>query len=49
MGVVHSLEGDPGVIAIKVAVLHEVFYSIDNLELSAYIDRQEWRFFGLPS
>ncbi len=40
MGVVHGLEGDSGVVAIEVAVLHEVFNSIDNLELSAYIDRQ---------
>ncbi len=48
MGVVHGLEGDSGVVAIEIAVLHEVFNSIDNLELSAYIDRQEWGG-GLPS
>ena len=32
MGVVHSLEGDTGVIAIEVAVLDKVFDSIDDLE-----------------
>ena len=39
MGVVHGLEGDSRIIAIKVAVLHEVFDSIDNLELSACLHK----------
>ena len=33
VGVVHSLERDPGVIAIKVAVLDQVLDGIDNLNL----------------
>jgi hypothetical protein len=32
VGVVHGLESDTGVIAVEVAVLHEVFDSIDNLK-----------------
>lgn len=31
MRVVHRLESDPGVIAVEVAVLHQVFDSIDHL------------------
>jgi len=30
--IVHGLEGDTGVIAVEVAVLHEVLDSIDDLE-----------------
>ena len=31
MGVVHGLEGDAGVIAVKIAVLDEIFDGIDDL------------------
>ena len=31
MRVVHSLEGDAGVIAVEVAVLYEVFDGVDDL------------------
>ena len=31
MGVVHGLECDAGVIAVEVAVLHEIFDGIDDL------------------
>jgi hypothetical protein len=31
VGIVHSLEGDAGVIAVEIAVLHEIFDSIDHL------------------
>jgi hypothetical protein len=34
VGVVHGLEVDAGIIAVKVAVLHEVFDSINHLQLS---------------
>ena len=31
MGVIHGLEGDAGVIAVEIAVLHEVLDGIDDL------------------
>ena len=31
MGVVHGLQGDTGVIAVKVAVLDQILYGVDNL------------------
>jgi len=31
MGVVHGLKGDAGIIAVKVAVLYEVFDRVDDL------------------
>ena len=31
MGVVHGLKSDPGVIAVEVAVLHEIFDGFDDL------------------
>ncbi len=31
VGVVHSLKGDSGVIAIEIAVLYEIFNGVDNL------------------
>ena len=34
MGVVHSLEGDAGIIAVEVAVLDEILDSVDHLERS---------------
>ena len=34
MGIVHRLKGDAGVIAIKIAVLNQVFDCIDNLQAS---------------
>jgi hypothetical protein len=32
VGVVHGLEGDSGVIAVEVAVLHEIFDGVDDLK-----------------
>jgi hypothetical protein len=32
VGVVHSLEGDSGVIAIEVAVLYEIFNGVNDLD-----------------
>lgn len=34
VGVVHGLKGEAGVVAIEVAVLHEIFDRIDDLEQS---------------
>lgn len=34
MGIVHGLKGDARVIAVKVAVLNQVFDCIDNLQVS---------------
>lgn len=31
MGVVHGLKGDAGVIAVEVAILHEIFDGVDDL------------------
>jgi hypothetical protein len=31
VGVIHGLEGDAGVIAVEIAVLHEVLDGIDDL------------------
>ena len=35
MGVIHGLEGDAGVIAVKVAVLDEVLDGIDDLKIES--------------
>lgn len=32
MGVVHGLKGDTRVIAVEVAVLHEIFDGVDDLD-----------------
>ena len=32
MRVIHGLKGDTGVIAVEVAVLHQVFDGVDDLE-----------------
>lgn len=37
VGVIHGLEGNAGIIAVKVAVLHEVSDGIDNLEGSVLL------------
>lgn len=36
MGVIHGLEGDAGVIAVKVTVLNEVLDGVDNLKVERY-------------
>lgn len=41
MGVVHGLEGDAGVIAVEIAVLHEVLDGIDDL--NRWLERLEDR------
>ena len=43
MGVVHGLEGNTGVIAVEVAVLHEVLDGIDDLcRVSVCDERVHW-------
>lgn len=37
MGVVHSLKGDSGIIAVKIAVLHEILDDIDNLDMIEHV------------
>jgi hypothetical protein len=42
VGVVHGLEGDTGVIAVEIAVLHEVLDGIDDLETELE-GLEDWR------
>lgn len=37
MGIVHSLKGDSGIIAVEVTVLHEMLDGIDNLVMIEHI------------
>ena len=37
MGIIHGLEGDSRVIAVEIAVLHEIFDSIDDLSEDQYV------------
>jgi hypothetical protein len=51
MAVVHGLEGDAAVIAVEVAVLHEVLDRIDNLEEGDGLSEWPfgWRVFDIQS
>lgn len=41
MGVIHGLEGNAGVIAVEIAVLHEVSDCIDNLDKNVLLGNAE--------
>lgn len=49
MGVVHSLKGDSGIIAVEIAVLHEILDGIDNLDMIEHVCLKDKKWDDVPS